>query len=599
MPIYINEQMFRVLWHLLRLLSPVISGSILLMSTSAIAADVEDALAPFAVDMAQPQKGETPLSEPVFDLAETKSDAELDMPLTAKDAPEAEEVLRTTWSLDQQENAIADDEPLEAISQFTSVSQLSDVQPTDWAFQALQTLVERYGCIAGYPDGTFRGNRALTRYEFAAGLNACLNAIERQLGNLSSDVSLEDITALRRLQEEFAAELAILESRVENLEARTAKLETQQFSPTTRINTSVVLVASDLTGDRADGNPDTRIESNLALNYRFRINLISSFTGKDRLLVRLQSSNRVPNFSGVSGTEMTRLSFEVGNTNDILRGNLLEYRFPVGNKLNLYLYGNAASHHFYTTVLNPYFASFGGAKGSPSRFSERNPIYRIGNTTGAGAAAVYRFNEALRFDVGYLAQNAEIGTPGAGLFGGTYSALAQLSFKPISNLDLGLTYIRHYAADGNLTHRTGSTFSNIPFGNGIPLISNSYGVAGLWRMNPQMALSGWFGYTDARRADGIEGRADIINYAINLAFPDLFKTGAVGGLGFGMPPKVIHNAIATREDTGTGLHFEAFYEYPVNNNIKIIPGIMYLTNPNHNNANGNIFVGTVRTVFNF
>jgi len=57
-------------------------------------------------------------------------------------------------------------------AQVTSVSQFSDVQPTDWAFQALQSLVERYGCIAGYPNGTYRGNRALTRYEFAAGLNA-------------------------------------------------------------------------------------------------------------------------------------------------------------------------------------------------------------------------------------------------------------------------------------------------------------------------------------------------------------------------------------------------------------------------------------------
>lgn len=48
-------------------------------------------------------------------------------------------------------------------NQFTSVSQLSDVQPTDWAFQALQSLIERYGVIAGYPDGTYRGNRAITR----------------------------------------------------------------------------------------------------------------------------------------------------------------------------------------------------------------------------------------------------------------------------------------------------------------------------------------------------------------------------------------------------------------------------------------------------
>jgi hypothetical protein len=54
-----------------------------------------------------------------------------------------------------------------AQDQVTSVAQLSDVKPTDWAFQALQSLVERYGCIVGYPDRTFRGNRALTRYELS------------------------------------------------------------------------------------------------------------------------------------------------------------------------------------------------------------------------------------------------------------------------------------------------------------------------------------------------------------------------------------------------------------------------------------------------
>jgi S-layer homology domain len=67
-----------------------------------------------------------------------------------------------------------EDEP---ISQVTSVSQLTDVKPTDWAFQALQSLVERYGCIAGYPDKTYRGNRAITRYEFAAGLNSCMDRV--------------------------------------------------------------------------------------------------------------------------------------------------------------------------------------------------------------------------------------------------------------------------------------------------------------------------------------------------------------------------------------------------------------------------------------
>jgi hypothetical protein len=67
------------------------------------------------------------------------------------------------------------------MNQINSVSQLSDVQPTDWAFQALQSLVERYSVISGYPDSTFKGNRALTRYEFAAGLNAALNRLSAQL----------------------------------------------------------------------------------------------------------------------------------------------------------------------------------------------------------------------------------------------------------------------------------------------------------------------------------------------------------------------------------------------------------------------------------
>ena len=61
--------------------------------------------------------------------------------------------------------------------QVTSVTQFSDVYPTDWAYQALANLVEQYGCVAGYPNGTFRGNRAMTRFEAAALLNACLDRI--------------------------------------------------------------------------------------------------------------------------------------------------------------------------------------------------------------------------------------------------------------------------------------------------------------------------------------------------------------------------------------------------------------------------------------
>ena len=41
-----------------------------------------------------------------------------------------------------------------SLDQVTSVTQFSDIYPTDWAYQALATLVETYGCVAGYPNGT-------------------------------------------------------------------------------------------------------------------------------------------------------------------------------------------------------------------------------------------------------------------------------------------------------------------------------------------------------------------------------------------------------------------------------------------------------------
>ncbi|MCM1985372.1 iron uptake porin [Lyngbya confervoides] len=138
----------------------------------------------------------------------------------------------------------------ESLGQVTSVSQLSDVQPTDWAFQAVQSLVERYGCVAGYPDGTFRGNRAATRYEMAALVNACLDNISDQFA------TKEDLEALRALQEEFAAELATLRGRVDGLEARTATLEAQQFSTTTKLQGEAVIAGQ--YGDFLDSDLDFR-----------------------------------------------------------------------------------------------------------------------------------------------------------------------------------------------------------------------------------------------------------------------------------------------------------------------------------------------------
>jgi len=84
------------------------------------------------------------------------------------------------------------------MAQITSVSQLSDVQPTDWAFQALQSLVERYGVIAGYQI-VASGNRAITRYEFAAGLNA-VDRINELIAAGTADKVRKGLATLQKLR---------------------------------------------------------------------------------------------------------------------------------------------------------------------------------------------------------------------------------------------------------------------------------------------------------------------------------------------------------------------------------------------------------------
>ena len=182
-------------------------------------------------------------------------------------------------------------EQADPMGQVTSVSQLSDVRPTDWAFQALQSLVERYGCIAGYPDGTYKGNRAMTRYEFAAGLNACLERVTELIALATADlVTRDDLAVLQRLQEEFAVELAELRGRVDALEARTAELEANQFSTTTKLNGEVLFWVTDTWGERAEARGEPQSENDrteAALGYRVRLNFDTSFMGKDRLRARL------------------------------------------------------------------------------------------------------------------------------------------------------------------------------------------------------------------------------------------------------------------------------------------------------------------------
>jgi Carbohydrate-selective porin, OprB family len=109
-----------------------------------------------------------------------------------------------------------------------------DVKPTDWAYQSLSLLVKRSGCLVGAPV-YFQPDRAPTRDELAAGLNACLSRMGDRFA------TKEDRELAQALQTEFKPELAALKERVDRLQAQNATLKSQQFSTTTKIQGQVVI----------------------------------------------------------------------------------------------------------------------------------------------------------------------------------------------------------------------------------------------------------------------------------------------------------------------------------------------------------------------
>ncbi|MFO5492299.1 MAG: iron uptake porin, partial [Cuspidothrix sp.] len=478
----------------------------------------------------------------------------------------------------------------DVISQVTSVSQLSDVQPNDWAFQALQSLVERYGCAAGYPNGTYRGNRALSRYEFAAGLNACLDRVNELIATATADLATkEDLATIQKLQNEFSAELATLKGRVDILEAKTSDLEANQFSTTTKLQGQVVAVVSGVvSGNTVSGSNIT--DKNATLGARTRLELVTSFTGKDTLFTRLESNN-INNF-GLNTTE-GRLSFASGAPSNNVSIGALSYGFPLSKDTYANIIANDGIILDLDTPLNLFDGN--GGSGAVSAFGTRNPIYaQLG---GAGLGVKQNFGKNLTLSLGYLASGHNTPTPGNGLFNGPYAGLAQLTVKPSDSTSLRLTYINSY----NRSLAIGSnnaTFTGLPAGTNFS--SNSYGVEASLGITKQLVLGGWVGYTNSQVLTGTRGTADIWNYAVTLGLPDLGKKGNLAGIVFGMEPKVTNSSVTgVTSDPSTSYHIEGFYQYKVSDNITITPAVIWLTAPNHDSLSNNVVIGALRTTFSF
>ena len=504
-----------------------------------------------------------------------------------------------------------------SMNQVNSVSEFSDVSPDDWAYEALRNLVERYGCIEGYPDGSFRGNRALTRYEFAAGLNSCLQQIERLIAAEGKEgggqqVAPEDLETLERLVQEFQAELATLGTRVDNIEARTETLEENQFSTTTKLNGEVIFALSDIFGGEDVVTPDgeeSEVDGNTVFQDRVRLNFDTSFTGEDLLRTRLEAEN-VQDFESLSDTGesggtgesegITRegqLGFDGDNGNDIEIDELY-YQFPIGNAAEITVAGaDTEVDDLVSTVLNPALASSGS--GAVSRFGRFNPIYRIG-AQGAGASFTFGPEAPISLSGGYLAGDPSDPGRDSGVGNGSYSAFGQVTFKPSERFQIAGTYVHSYSEGFN--YNAGSIGSQVEVEENdgtVPVVGNSYGVEASFGLTDNIILSGWGGYTDAI----VLGRGDatVWNYAGTLAIQDFGTEGSTLAFVVGQEPKLTEaeSTLGLEEDEDTGLHVEGLYKWQVTDNISVTPGVIWLTAPGHNDDNDDVFVGTVRTTFSF
>ena len=511
--------------------------------------------------------------------------------------------------------------------QVTSITQFSDVYPTDWAYQALGNLVERYGCVAGYPNGTYRGNRAMTRFEAAALLNACLDRV--------TEVTDE----LKMLMKEFEKELAILKGRVDGLEAKVGELEAQQFSTTTKLKgqATFVIGANSFGGDAKEVGGKKRADAAAAMsgatsfNYDLRLFLDTSFTGKDLLRTMLRSGNfgnSAFGAGGYVGLDGMETAFEEGAPNNVVV-NRLWYQFPIGDSFTATVGGRVRQDDMLAVWPSAYPADtvldFFTYAGAPA-------TYNLGLGSGAG---LWWESDDWSISANYLSTNGQLSNPGNDgsdpLVGDCDGAGGIATDCAGSNGTVQIAYAPEnwgLAAAYNYTSKNAGT---LYAGNGTPLANtftsngnnSSVGLSAWW--SPEEA--GWFpsvsagwGYNSITNGDNTQvfRSATTQSWYVGLQWADAFLKGNTLGMAVGQPTFVsdveYRNDVSKSDFVADGNYaWEFWYAFQVTDNITVTPAIYYLSRPYGDLTDGgnrafggkrgddsfNNFGGLVKTTFKF
>ncbi|WP_373547558.1 iron uptake porin [Chamaesiphon sp.] len=456
------------------------------------------------------------------------------------------------------------------------------VKPDTWQYTALQGIAAKYGCNPNF------NNQPVSRIKFARSLNTCLNEVEPLLAQQPASVTREDLEVLKRLTQEYRAQLTEIDARLTVTDKKVAQLQANQFSTTTKLKGEAVF---NLTSALSGAN-----SSNIIVGDRVRLLFQSSFTGKDILWTRLATGNQ-PSLGSTfkSPSTVGGQVIETGGNNAVSL-DWLAYQFPVANT-NVYVAAFNALQVDYAPSYGSNFDDFSGASGALSAFAESSPIYKIGGGSGVGATIPISDTGLASVSLGYFAFNANSPTNAppvtGGLFGTDNSLFGQLNFKLSPQLEAGVTYINS-SHNGSIFNGTG-VIVGTPQANNLALTSpggrttaNSFGLGFVYKASEKIAFNGFAMTTNANRGGTTD---NIWSYGAGLSFPDVDGKGSLAGLFVGAEPYV----------GGVGsvpFHFEGFYKYKFSDNISITPGLIYLTSPDQV-TNNSALIGVVRTTFLF
>ena len=486
--------------------------------------------------------------------------------------------------------------------QVTSITQFSDVYPTDWAYQALSNLIERYGCVAGYPNGTYRGNRAMTRFEAAALLNACLDRV--------TEVTDE----LKRLMKEFEKELAILKGRVDGLEARVGELEATQFSTTTKLKgvATFVIGANSFGGDAKNADGTKRADAAAAqsgavsFNYDLQITLDTSFTGKDLFRTMFRAGNfgnSAFGGDGYVGLDALEIAFEDPSGADSLGVERIYYQFPIGAGFTATVGAYVQQDDMLAVWPSAYPADtvldFFTYAGAPATYN---------SALGAGGGLWWQSNDFI-ISANYLSTNGAFSNPGNasdGLFDDTCGAgtgglatdcagsngTVQIAYA-LENWGLAAAYNYTSKNAGTLYAGNGTPLANSFTSNGN---NSSVGLSAWWSPEESSwfpSISAGWGYNSITNGDDtfVFRSATTQSWYVGLQWADAFLKSNTLGMAVGQPTFVTNvdyrNDVSNSDFVVDGNYaWEFWYQFQVTDNISVTPAIYYLSRPYGDETNG-------------